>query len=256
MAAFLPRPFQRRASSFAPDRAKPGAFKVESQADVRDGFYPKSRAEHLRQSRVNEADDILGDKVMTKGEHRFIFEIDSSTSSSCSNIRVGVASIDGHSAQRTLPVAARLHIHPRCVRVLLAAERWGIRPIDGRSVSCTAGRMDTAVLLASGSCERTVPKERTVRQRVEVTVNMNRRLVLYSVDGAIAIDSGVIPDDYPDALVPWVQLFYKGDSVTLSEHRYRQIVQPPSPRSPSSTRKKPQTPWSNDKPYEAGQWTP
>ena len=56
----------------------------------------------------------------------------------------------------------------------------------------------------------------------------------------------------PDALVPWTQLFYKDDAVTLSQHRQRAIHRTQTPRATPTKRKdpRPSTPQ-----FEAGPWT-
>ena len=229
MGGFPPRSYRSKAAKWVGTDSS--AFTVASIPDPRAGergVKPHSRITHKRQSRVHQADDALGNIVMKAGEHRFVYDISSVTSSGC-GIRVGVASVDGR-------------------------ERWGIRLSDGRSVRVPAADLDpgeAAVLLA----ERAVgTMERAVSRRVEVIVNMAQRIVRYSVDGATAVDSGVLPDDYSDELVPWAQLFYKDDAVTLSHHRTARVPQRASPRLVRSRREVPAP--VRKPPFEAGPWTP
>ena len=226
-----PHAWRQRSSKWAV--SSPELFKIESTPDPREGHHATSRLLHMRQSRVNQPDDALGDRVMSKGEHRFVFDIDSARSSG-SLVRVGVASTDGR-------------------------DRWGIRLTDGRSISIRPG-VPTAeererqcnVLLADKPIAA-ARQERAVSRRVEVIVDMARRHVFYSVDGGSAVDSGVLPEDYPELLVPWAQLFYKGDAVTLSQHRSRAVNH--AARSPrlQPTPSKPSSP--PPPAFDAGSWS-
>ena len=205
--------------------------KIDVIADVRDGYRARSRVVHTKQSRVHQPDDVFGERVMGKGEHRFLFEVEPARSSG-SGVRVGVASVDGR-------------------------QRWGIRLTDGKSVHNLPGmptaedrereRESSAFYLS----DNPVAQERAVVQRVEVIVDMARRHVLYSIDGGSAVDSGVLPDEYPDSLTPWAQLFYKGDAVTLSAHRSRTASRPKAPRTPTRKAASPSEPTC-----DAGPWTP
>ena len=232
--AFAPRAYHQRAAKWLADANSSDCFKVESITDPRGAkHFPHSRIIHTRQSRVCQPDEAIGEFVMTRGEHRFVFEIKlaphvigTARASSASGILVGVASPDGH-------------------------QRFGIRPSDGRAISIPAVEREQQAVMVGGS-SRT---ERAVSQRIEVTVNMARRLVLYSIDGAPAVDSGVLPDDYPDSLVPWCSLFYKNDSVTLSHHQTRGVNYPTSPRSPPSSAGNRGTD-SYFPAFEAGPWVP
>ena len=216
-------------------------FKTESIPDPRLGYKPQSKLVHSRQSRVNQPDDAFGGRIMKTGEHHFVFEVNSQRSSGC-GMRVGVASADGR-------------------------DRWGIRLVDGCAVYVGRG-MDSAEARdrqVGGMLTDKPPatiggtnyRECAVTRRVEVFVDMARRIVKYSVDGGYAFDSGVLPEDYSDALVPWAQTFYKGDTVTLSQHRSRAATRPSSPRltEAKTPKKKPRDRWDS-KPFEAGPWTP
>jgi len=216
-------------------------FKTESIPDPRQGYKPQSKLVHSRQSRVNQPDDAFGGRIMKTGEHHFVFEVNSQRSSGC-GMRVGVASSDGR-------------------------DRWGIRLVDGCAVYVGRG-MDSAEArdrqlggMLTDKPPATIGgtnyRECAVTRRVEVFVDMARRIVKYSVDGGYAFDSGVLPEDYSDALVPWAQTFYKGDTVTLSQHRSRAATRPSSPRltEAKTPKKKPRDRWDS-KPFEAGPWTP
>ena len=96
--------------------------------------------------------------------------------------------------------------------------------------------------------------ERAVGRRVEVLVDMDRKMLSFSVDGAAHVDSGVLPADLPDALVPWAQVFFKGDAVTLSHHRSRATAG--SVPSPTPVKVKPPSKVYDMTPFEAGPWTP
>jgi hypothetical protein len=227
MGGFAPRTYRSKKVEWV----GVDGFTVEVVPDPRAGergVKPHSRLTHKRQSRVNQADDALGNITMKKGEHRFVFDI-RSVSSSGYGIRVGVASTDGR-------------------------ERFGIRLSDGRSVRVPEANQDLGeapVMLA----ERVAGAlDRAVSRRVEVIVNMALHTVHYSVDGATAVDSGVLPDDYPDELVPWAQMFYKHDEVTISHYRTARLPQRSTPRSASSRREVP--PPAKKPPYEAGPWSP
>jgi hypothetical protein len=222
MVNTAPRHYRRRRAKFViTDTSKDARFREERVPDPRAGFKPMSRLTHQMQSRVHQPDDCLCDVQMTKGEHRFVFDVCTSSSSG-GGIRMGVASADGY-------------------------YRWGVRASDGRSIrlpSADAG--EPAVMLAEGV---TNVQERACVRRVEVVVDMARRTVQYSVDGAGLVDSGVLPDEYPDTLVPWVQLFYKHDAVMISSYRRRSVNYKPQPRSPPKPPRK--EPASE---YEAGPW--
>ena len=83
---------------------------------------------------------------------------------------------------------------------------------------------------------------------------MDRRRLLFSIDGAAAVDSGVLPAELPESLVAWAQVFFKGDVLTLSHHRSRLTGQsPPSPPPPVPVPRPPRT--YDDTTFEAGPWT-
>ncbi len=79
---------------------------------------------------------------------------------------------------------------------------------------------------------------------------MERQRVSFSVDGASAVDARIPPADMPSALVPWAQIFYKGDAVTLSHHRFRQT---PSVRTPPP-HKVAASPQYDTRQFDSGPW--
>ena len=215
-------------------------FKVENLA-AGDGLPAASGLTHSRQSRVGQSDDAFGALVMSRGEHRFVLTIECAHSSSGAGLVLGVAAAPDPS-------------QPSYVR-----PKWGVRPWDGRCVRVPApGPSATdanAVILAESHPRVGLYTERAVAKRVEVIVDMERRAIAFSVDGASAVDAGVLPDELPSALVPWAQLFFKGDTVALSHHRER----PPrraSPRSPPPPVMVTRGPQWDERVFEAGPWTP
>ena len=192
------------------------------------GTHAPHRCKHTRQvSSRDLPDEALGDQLMSAGEHKFVLTIENAQPSG-SGVCMGVASPDG-----------RLKI--------------GVRPSDGRLVI-----QPTPKEHAPGrhlTLSRDAWTERQVGARVEVTVDMHRRDVSFSLDGGIAVSSGVLPADLPDTLVPWVSLMFKNDAVTLSDHRFTSVRGQPSPkRPPKPVRVAPRRSF-DDKPYEAGPWT-
>ena len=191
-------------------------FKMETVPSGRDRDPPGARIVHTRQSRVGQADEAFGDRVMSRGEHRFVFTIACAHSSTGSGLVLGVAAAAGSEHVR---------------------QKIGIRPSDGRLVRVPApepvkgGERDSRPVLLAENC---MPRasERAVGRRVEIIVDLERKQVAFSVDGASAVDSGVLPEELPSTLVPWVQVFFKGDAVTLSHHRVRAPKPGSSPRSP------------------------
>ena len=95
--------------------------------------------------------------------------------------------------------------------------------------------------------------ERAVDCRVEVIFETDRKRLLFSVDGATAVDSGALPSELPDELVPWASLFFKGDSVTLVQHRTRATKGKPPPLPPAIVSPAPKL---DMRKFEAGPWTP
>lgn len=71
----------------------------------------------------------------------------------------------------------------------------------------------------------------------------------------LAVDIGVLPAEMPEAMVPWACTFYKGDSVTITDHRHRAMLGAP-PTPPAKVRI-PRTIWTKEfmeETYEAGPW--
>jgi hypothetical protein len=193
------------------------------------------RLTHTRQSRVGQADEAFGDRIMRHGEHKFVFTIDCAHSSTGTGVYLGAASAsaDGH-----------------------ARRRFGVRVSDGRFVMYPAGPASgsASAVNCSEGWMGAAQSERAVGRRVEVLCDMDRRRLSFSVDGAAHVDCGVLPDELPDALVPWVQVFFKSDVVTLSQHRSRRGSGPPSP--PAPVRVAPPAKVYEATPFEAGPWTP
>ena len=230
----LPRPL--KSSAWDATRSA-SSFKFEELPPRAPGTAPCSRLKHTRQvSSRDQPDDALGEQVITDGEHRFVLTIESSQPSG-NGIVLGVASNDGRLKIGVRPFDGRLVVH-------------GLRePSDG-AVRGAPGRSLTLA--------RDAWRDRQVGTRVEVTVDMHRRDISFSLDGGIAVSSGVLPADIPDKLVPWVSLMFKNDMVTLSEHRVRAIRgSVPSPqRPPKPVRVPPRRHSFDDKKYDSGPWTP
>lgn len=230
-----PRPFKAKQSSFEAAEF----FRVESIPPAREGDAPGARLTHKRQSRVGQSDEAFGDRVMSKGEHRFIFTILSAHSPSGNGLCLGVAAAEhvGHASTR---------------------HKYGIRVSDGRCVSypspdSPSGGRSPNVRLSEGFMSHR-ESVRAVGRRVEVIVDMDRRRLFFSVDGAAHVDSGVLPETLPDALVPWVQLFFKSDAISLSQHRSRPTNgAPPSPQPPVLV--PPSARFYDYTRFEAGPWT-
>ncbi len=203
--------------------------RVESVPPFREGEPTGSKVVHKRQSRVGYPDDVAGDLIIKRGEHRVTMTINTQSASG-SGLVLGVASLDG-------------------------CQRWGVKSSDGRlkrypesSWRKTDLVDQPVVMLAPG---RRGANERAINRRVEVIIDMARRRLLFSVDGATAVDAGLLPDELPAKLVCWAQLFYKGDSVTITHHRSRHAG---GPQTPSPVRVPPSRPF--EPLTDAGPWTP
>ena len=229
-----PRALKYKPSNFVPDEF----FKVEELPPHRDIEEPMSRIVHKRQSRVGQADEAYGDRVMSKGEHRFVFTIHNTHHDAGTGILLGVAAADRGDGY--------------------ARRKWGVRVSDGRLVSFPTPDASSpdgrdSKYLAEAFIEG--QQMRAVGRRVEVVLDLDLGRLAFSVDGALAVDSGAMPDELPEALVPWVQVFYKNDAVILSHHRSRPTFgSPPSP-PPVRVPKHISRAYDNA-PFEAGPWTP
>ena len=182
--------------------------------------------QHTRTSNTREAsDDAFGDKLMTKGCHRFVLSFELNHSSSGFGIILGVATPDGR-------------------------QKVGVRVWDGRAVMFPQQPKQPAGEVLASPTQRA---ERAVSSRIEVRVDQFRKSLAFSIDGGPAQDSGILPEEIPESLVPWACIFFKGDAVTLSHHRHQACLgSPPSPPAPvrvaSSNRSR------ADESYEAGPW--
>jgi hypothetical protein len=225
MAPRTPKPSRPRPSAWSAHEH----FRIEEIPAERAGDLPSSRLRHTRQVTArDEPDNALGDRLIASGEHRFFLTLNETHSATGSGVCLGVATPDGK------------------IKV-------GVRPSDGRLVILPppVGHPPGRPLGGIGSRDAG-SHQRAVAARVEVIVDMQRRTVCFSLDGAVAVDSGVLPQELPDQLVPWASLFFKGDSVTISNHRHRSggrgLPQPSPVRVPRS-------PPRDDSQHDAGPWT-
>lgn len=194
---------------------------------------PHTRLIHTRQSRVGQADEAFGTRVMSKGEHRFVFTIDVAQSPSGSGLLLGFADGDDNGYSRF---------------------KYGIRVSDGRCVQYPTPT-DPKIMQLSEGFMSAATAQRAVGRRVEVVVDMDRRLCGFSVDGATLVDSGIMPSDLPVTLVPWCQIYYKADALTLSHHRMRITgATPPSP--PKPVKVPPISRVYDNTGFDSGPWTP
>ena len=220
-----PRPFKSRPSAW--DRTISSQFfRIEEVKPARSSEQPYCRMQHTRTSNTREAsDNAFGDKLMTKGVHRFVLSFELAHSSSGFGIILGVATPDGR-------------------------QKVGVRVWDGRAVMMPQQPKQRSGEVLASPTQRA---ERAVSSRIEVLVDMFRKSLAFSIDGGAAVDSGILPEHMPESLVVWACIFFKGDAVTLSHHRHRACLgSPPSPpapvRVPSSNRS------GADESYEAGPW--
>ena len=227
MSRQSPRLFKPRPSAWK----QSAQFKIEEVAPLRKGDPPYSRTWHNRTSHAREPpDDALGEKLMTRGEHRFVlnFVLNNELGSTTGHgIILGTASADGR-------------------------QKVGIRCWDGRVITLPKREKQPAGdVLAPLIATRT---ERAVHSRVEVIVDLFRRSIGFSIDGGTPADSGLLPHEVPEQLVPWACTVYKGDVVILSNHRYRKVLgTPPTPPAPVRV---PPSKWNwEDDEHDAGPWT-
>ena len=168
---------------------------------------------------------------MKKGVHQFVLSFELTYSSSAFGITLGVASQDGR-------------------------RKFGVRCWDGRAVLLPKPpKAPIGQLLVDAKMPRGEPIERAVASRVEVTVDMFRRALYFSIDGGLAVDFGILPEEMPEALVPWACVFYKGDAVAISDHRHRTVIGTP-PTPPAKVRV-PRTIWTKEfmeDSVDVGEW--
>ena len=227
----LLRNFKAKPCSFNKDEF----FRVESVPAANPSSETGAKVTHLRQSRVNQSDEIYGDKVMSKGEHRFVFSISNMASPTGGGLCLGVAeAVDNRYSRRKI----------------------GVRVSDGRCVVLpppAEGKSTPSIQLSERFMSSAL-QQRAVDRRVEIIVNMDKKCVLFSVDGGTAVDSGVLPHELPESLVPWAQAFFKGGVITLTDHRTR-LTADRQPHSPPVLVKPPSRIWEFVG-FEAGPWTP
>ena len=176
-----------------------------------DGFY-KIQGElcvHARQCRAGDGDDALGLAIMRTGIHSITLKIARSAADNATGMRIGVADAED------------------------SANRWGIRPWDGRLVgpkSEDASELGMPLIRGNlqGKAEGRV---------VEIRVNMFKRSLAIGVD-LLSVTETLVR--LPPAVRLWARTFYKGDAVMLCAHRLLPIAhsprrhRPSSPGSPSS----------------------
>ena len=109
------RPYKSKSTSFSPAEY----FKIETVQGERDNEANGARLTHTRQSRVGQADECFGDRVMSKGEHKFVFTICSSHSGSGTGFILGVAAVSDGS--------------------IYARKKYGVRVSDGRCITYPDG---------------------------------------------------------------------------------------------------------------------
>ena len=226
-----PKLFKLVSSSF---NKEPDFWRIEERPGV-DGDAPSTRLFHTRQSRVGQPDEAFGTRLMSKGEHRFVITLDELTSPSGSGLLLGVADGADNGYSRF---------------------KYGIRVSDGRCVQYPTP--EDARNVKKTAAEGFLGSARAVRavdRRVEVVVDMDRRAVAFSVDGMTVVDSGILPGDLPDSLVPWCQIYYKGDAVILSHHRTRATAGKP-PATPPPVRVPPPSKVYDMSAVDSGPWTP
>lgn len=207
-------------------------YRIEETPALRSNQKSGSTGRHSRTSNSRDLpDELFGDKVMSKGVHHYVLSFELTHSSSGFGIILGVASQDGR-------------------------RKFGVRCWDGRAIVLPQPpKAPVGPLLVDKVMPRGAPVERAVASRVEVTVDMFRKALHFSIDGGLAVDIGVLPAEMPEAMVPWACTFYKGDSVTISDHRHRAMLGAP-PTPPAKVRI-PRTIWTKEfmeETYEAGPW--
>lgn len=240
-----PRAFKAKPTSFDKD----DSFRLEVVPPERDFGAAGARLTHKVQCRVGQANEVYGDRVMSKGEHRFVVTIEETHSPAGTGLIFGVASANASESY--------------------GRRKYGVRVSDGRFIQLPVPQLDFRELRNASEEERRPPSARllaeghhgaarsmrAVAHRVEIICDMDRRRLAFSVDGATAVDSGIMPEDLPEALVPWVQVFFKGDVVTLEQHRSRLTGASP-PHSPPPVLVPPPSKVYDQTPFEAGPWTP
>lgn len=119
-----------------------------------------STGRHSRTSNSRDLpDELFGDKVMSKGVHHYVLSFELTHSSSGFGIILGVASQDGR-------------------------RKFGVRCWDGRAIVLPQPpKAPVGPLLVDKVMPRGAPVERAVASRVEVTVDMFRKALHFSIDG-------------------------------------------------------------------------
>ena len=86
-------------------------------------------------------------------------------------------------------------------RVADGRRKFGVRCWDGRAVLLPKPpKAPIGQLLVDAKMPRGEPIERAVASRVEVTVDMFRRALYFSIDGGLAVDFGILPEGCPRRL--------------------------------------------------------
>lgn len=185
---------------------------------IRRAGLPATILQHAVQPSRGMANEILGDTIMTKDEHKFVYTL---LRGSGTGMRVGVASADGLSNWGFRLFDGRLSEHLPSTNTMTQAERLrATDPAEGKT------RLKHGVPIALGGgelpmrlCQGIGTWDRSAGLRIEVTVNMSTRTLHFHAGEGKAFDACVqLPEQ---GVRPWFESRLIHDCIAISEHRVR-----------------------------------
>ena len=195
---------------------------VEERAETpsllpRRGF-PATIVQHTSQASSGGSEEILGETVLSQDEHRFVFTV---LRGSGTGMRVGVASADGSCNWGFRLFDGRLSQHlPRTHQLQSAAATRALdtdpkelRPKQGLPIALGGAELPRRL------CQGPNPWDHSPGLRIEVTVNMALRTLVFHAGNGLSFDAGItLP---AEGVRPWFESRLLGDAIAISEHRIR-----------------------------------